>query len=378
MSQQNYPPPPMTAPAHITSFAQSQNQIDTAPAFHYPPPPRQPSQNGVYPSVTPPAESPQPHRHTSSSGGYVAPSNGGYAAPPSGGYPTPLSGGYAAPSSGGYAAPPKSVSPPQELVAQHNAAAFENNSLIGMKQMPGGAPAYGEFSGAGANSRDDTGTFNGGSFRISHRDTNSVLTVQLAVGCPLTVRPGAMIGMSPTLTLRGSVSFSLKKFVIGGSMTMSHYTGPGELLLAPSVLGDIMAVHMEEPDKWKIGRDAFLGHTVGVEHKYQAQSLSKGVFSGEGFFIYHITGAGILWIQSFGAIIQKDLAENESYFVDNGHLVAWNCSYKMERVASGGIISGISSGEGLACRFTGPGTVYLQTRNLNAFAAQMKMSTASG
>jgi hypothetical protein len=35
----------------------------------------------------------------------------------------------------------------------------------------------------------------------------------------------------------------------------------------------------------------------------------------------------------------------------------------MERVASGGIIAGLASGEGLVCKFTGPGTVFLQTRN---------------
>lgn len=49
--------------------------------------------------------------------------------------------------------------------------------------------------------------------------------------------------------------------------------------------------------------------------------------------------------------------------MDNGHLVAWNTKYILERVASGGIISGLSSGEGLVCKFTGPGTVFLQTRN---------------
>ncbi|KAK4865376.1 hypothetical protein LT330_009487 [Penicillium expansum] len=346
MSQPSYPPPPMSAPAHVTTFTHPQFPTVAAPNPQYPPPPRQPHPNGAYTSATPPAESPQPHRHT--------------------------------PSNGGYAAPPKSMSPPQDPIAQHNQAAFDYNGTIGIQKMPGGAPAYGEFSGAKETTQDDTGTFNGGSFRVSHRDTNSVLTVQLAMGCPLTVRPGAMIAMSPTITLRGNISFSWKKLIIGGSMTMSHYTGPGELLLAPSMLGDIMVIRMEDPEEWKIGRDAFLGHTAGVEHKYQSQSLSKGVFSGEGFFIYKITGSGVLWIQSFGAIIRKDLREDETYFIDNGHLVAWNCKYKMERVASGGIISGISSGEGLACRFKGPGTVYLQTRNLNAFAAQMKLSTASG
>jgi hypothetical protein len=37
---------------------------------------------------------------------------------------------------------------------------------------------------------DDVGTFNGGSYRVSHRDTNTILTLQLAIGCPLTVKPG--------------------------------------------------------------------------------------------------------------------------------------------------------------------------------------------
>lgn len=43
--------------------------------------------------------------------------------------------------------------------------------------------------------------------------------------------------------------------------------------------------------------------------------------------------------------------------------MAWNTKYVMERVASGGIISGFASAEGLVCKFTGPGTVFIQTRN---------------
>jgi hypothetical protein len=59
-----------------------------------------------------------------------------------------------------------------------------------VQQMPGGAPPAGQFTGVQA-SPDDIGTFNGGSFRISHRDTNSVLTLQLAMGCPVTAKPGS-------------------------------------------------------------------------------------------------------------------------------------------------------------------------------------------
>lgn len=61
--------------------------------------------------------------------------------------------------------------------------------------------------------------------------------------------------------------------------------------------------------------------------------------------------------------------------MDNGHLVAWNTKYVMERVASGGIISGLAAGEGLVCKFTGPGTVFIQTRNAVGFPFQPIQTT---
>lgn len=228
--------------------------------------------------------------------------------------------------------------------------------------MDHGAPSAAHFVGA-STTQDDVGTFNGGSYRISHRDTNSIVTIQLAMGCPLTVKPGAMIAMTPTITLKGAIKFSVKKLVIGGEMTHSTFTGPGELLLAPSSLGDITNIRLSGDEQWSVGRDAYLASTQGVIKEYKRQGIGKAMFSGEGLFVYKISGVGLLWISSFGAIIRKDLQEGERYVVDNGHLVAWNTKYILERVASGGIISGLSSGEGLVCKFTGPGTVFLQTRN---------------
>ncbi|KAH8599151.1 tryptophan RNA-binding attenuator protein-like domain-containing protein, partial [Bisporella sp. PMI_857] len=225
-----------------------------------------------------------------------------------------------------------------------------------------GAPSAAHFVGA-STTQDDVGIFNGGSYRISHRDTNSVLTVQLAMGCPLTAKPGAMIAMTPTVTLKGAVKFSMKKMLIGGEMTTSTYTGPGEVLFAPSAIGDITNIRLGGNEEWSVGRDAFLACTQGVVKDYKRQGLGKAMFSGEGLFVYRISGVGLLWITSFGAIIRKDLADGERYIVDNGHLVAWNTKYILERVASGGMMSGMVSGEGLVCKFTGPGTVFLQTRN---------------
>ncbi|KAJ5624170.1 hypothetical protein N7510_000479 [Penicillium lagena] len=247
-----------------------------------------------------------------------------------------------------------------------------------MQQYPGGAPANGQFVGAQSVTEDNVGTFNGGSYRISHRDTNSLLTIQLAIGAPLKARPGIMLAMSTTMTLKGKLSFSWKKLISRGEMGHSTYTGPGELLLAPYVLGDVTVLRVDRPGQWKLGRDAYLASTSGIEAEYEKQSISNAVFSGEGLFVYRLDGTGLVWIQSFGAIIKKELAEGETYFVDNGHLVAWTCQYKMERAASGGILSNLHSKEGLVCRFIGPGTIYIQTRNLNNFGVAIGASTASG
>lgn len=59
-----------------------------------------------------------------------------------------------------------------------------------MELLPGGAPPAGQFKGAQATVADDVGTFNGGSYRISHRNSNTILTLQLAMGAPLVAKPG--------------------------------------------------------------------------------------------------------------------------------------------------------------------------------------------
>jgi hypothetical protein len=56
-------------------------------------------------------------------------------------------------------------------------------------QPPGDVTRKAYLTGS-STSKDDVGTFNGGSYRISHRDSNTVLTLQLAMGCPITAKAG--------------------------------------------------------------------------------------------------------------------------------------------------------------------------------------------
>jgi hypothetical protein len=85
--------------------------------------------------------------------------------------------------------PSKSLSEKPGIAPSNPSQSSEAQMMAPHSSMPGGAPPQGQFQGVTA-IQDDVGTFNGGSFRISHRDTNSVLTLQLAMGCPIQAKPG--------------------------------------------------------------------------------------------------------------------------------------------------------------------------------------------
>ena len=115
--------------------------------------------------------------------------------------------------------------------------------------------------------------------------------------------------MSPSVTLKGNVKFSFKKMIAGGEMSKSTFTGPGELLLAPPAIGDVTIIKLGGQEQWSVGKDAFLACTQGIVTEYKSQGFGKAMFSGEGLFVYKISGQGIMWVTSFGAIIRKDVRQ---------------------------------------------------------------------
>lgn len=123
---------------------------------------------------------------------------------------------------------------------------------------------------------------------------------------------GAMIAMSPTVMLKGSIKFSLKKVIAGSQLTQSTFTGPGEVLLAPAMLGDIIVLRVSDGEEWSVGRESFLAYTQGITRDLKRQGIGKALFSGEGLFVFKITGIGLMWISSFGAIVRKDVCWEDS------------------------------------------------------------------
>lgn len=67
--------------------------------------------------------------------------------------------------------------------------------------------------------------------------------------------------------------------------------------------------------------------------------------------------------------------------IDNGFLVAWSehMNYTIGK-ASKSLASSFLSGEGFVCTFTGPGTIYVQTRSIIGLAGALApyMPTGGG
>ncbi|MEE4378171.1 MAG: TIGR00266 family protein [Candidatus Competibacteraceae bacterium] len=212
------------------------------------------------------------------------------------------------------------------------------------------------------------------SYELLYPGAYTLARVDLPQGRQLRAQSDAMVAMSPTVEvagqMRGGLLGGVGRLITGESLflqTLSANRGPGSVYVAPSSPGDIVAVELDG-EGLMIQKGGFLACTEEIEVNTQMQNLAQGLFSGEGFFIVKAEGRGLLLLESYGAIHRMELGPGEQKIVDNGHLVAWSraMDYQLES-ANIGIVAALTSGEAIVCRFTGPGNLFIQTRQPQAF-----------
>ncbi len=217
-------------------------------------------------------------------------------------------------------------------------------------------------------------------YRVLYRGAFALLEVHLRPQQSIKAQSDAMVAMDATVDvegrLEGGLLGGLGRLFSGESFffqTLRATRGAGVTHLAPAQPGDLLPIHLDGSTGYILQKDGFLAASEGVEISTTAQNLTKGLFSGEGFFVLKAHGRGMLFAESYGAIHEIDLPAGEEMIIDNGHLVAWpeGMNYKLEK-ASSGWISSLTSGEGLICRFRGPGKIYIQSRNPSAFAGWLR------
>jgi uncharacterized protein (TIGR00266 family) len=209
-------------------------------------------------------------------------------------------------------------------------------------------------------------------YDIKYGPSYALGMVSLEAGEAIQAEAGAMVSMSDTIKMetgvRGGIMSGLKRSMLGGeSFFINTFTAeqPGEVTIAPALPGDIVALDLTG-GTLLVQSGSFLAATpdVNVDTKWGG---GKTFFSREGLFLLKCTGAGTIFVSSYGAIHLVDLQPGQRYNVDTGHMVAFDESVQYDVGRAGGWKTTMLGGEGLVCKLTGPGRFYLQTRSPDNF-----------
>jgi len=210
--------------------------------------------------------------------------------------------------------------------------------------------------------------YKGFDFKLEGQPDFGYATVQIPSGQTIRVEASAMATMDTNISMKTKMKGGFSRLFQGESLFINEFTaenGDGELGIAPASPGDIEHVYLENETIY-LQSSAFVASGMDVKAETKWQGLTKGFFSGESLFLIRCSGTGDLWFNSYGAIIPIDIEED--YVVDTGHIVAFTegLDYNIRSVA--GFKSLFFSGEGLVCRFSGKGRVWIQTRKVMPLA----------
>ncbi len=192
-------------------------------------------------------------------------------------------------------------------------------------------------------------------------------------GEKVTAEAAAMVFMrgdiqTETRMRKGGFLKSLKAAALGGeSFFVNDFIANEDnctLGLTGNTLGDIEVIHINE--EFIVQSGAYVGSTGGLTLDTKWQGFTKGIF-GTNLFMLKTVGTGDMFVNAWGGIIQKQLKDGEKMILDNYQLVAMTSGASYNVTRHGGLKTTIFGGETLVIEITGPGTVYIQTKNIMEF-----------
>ncbi len=209
-------------------------------------------------------------------------------------------------------------------------------------------------------------------FSINNSPSYTSVTFTLDLGESIVAENGAMIGMSGSIQVStssrtgggaGGILKGLKRMFSGESFFLNTFTAaamPGEVRISPALIGDIKHVQLDGSQVLVVQGSSYLASSPGIDIDTKWGGF-KSMLGGETFFMVKVSGKGDVFINSYGAIFEKEIAGE--YIVDTGHIVAFPESLQYKLHKAGNWKSFFLSGEGLVCTFSGKGRLYMQTHN---------------
>ena len=213
--------------------------------------------------------------------------------------------------------------------------------------------------------------------KLTLQPGSTAAEVKLAPGQDFTAEAGAMIAMSPTISMTtttykknsGGIMKGIKRMISGESFFLNHYNGGdhgGSVWLGATHAGD-MLVHELNGESLIVQGGSYVASNSEIDIDLSWQGF-KNLISKEGLFWLKVRGTGTVVINSFGAIYP--IFVDGEHIVDTGHIVAFEETLNFSLTKAGkSWISSILGGEGLVCKFNGKGTVWVQSHNSSSFGS---------
>ncbi|HEY9714123.1 MAG TPA: TIGR00266 family protein [Chroococcales cyanobacterium] len=215
---------------------------------------------------------------------------------------------------------------------------------------------------------------------------NAMLEIALSSGESVKAAAGSMVAKSEHIkvegTMDGGPASAIKRSLLGGDKfffeSLSAIDGGGKVLLAPDIPAEIKLLDIESGGDFYLVGGSFLAAMGDIQLDTKMQRFAEGLVSGEGLFLLTASGIGTIAVYALGSIYQVDIPAGQEYAVDQGHVIAWpaQVEYRLEKAAETWLDT-LTSGEGIVSCFSGPGTVYLQSRNPRSFARWIKRHAPS-
>lgn len=189
--------------------------------------------------------------------------------------------------------------------------------------------------------------------------------------------PGSLIYLKGAVSKgnlkSGSTMKAFARAFGGEDFFINSYTGlkgSGKVAFSTDIPGDIVKINIQPGQEYTISRASFLcgNDNIEISSRINANGFF-GIGTDEGFIlptIKAIDKEASVWLSNYGTFEKITLPKGEEIIIDNGVFLAADSTMNYEILKLGtSFISSILGGEGFGMKFTGPGDIYIQSKNLN-------------
>lgn len=211
------------------------------------------------------------------------------------------------------------------------------------------------------------------------------LQINLKENQQIMTSPGALLYMKGDIE-KGEIKFDnvgsgFWRILGGQSLFYTSYKGNkggGTIAVGTDLSGDIIDIPINSNEEWYISRGSYLCSTLNIviEGTVKTQGIFGLIGASEGAVLPTIKttdgNSGKFWLGAYGSFEKIVLNSGEEIVVDNGYFLAAEKKMDYTIVNMGKTLtSAFFGGEGFGMKFVGPGTLYIQSKNITNFAVTL-------